>query len=208
MRQKSVSRMFSFIVPVFIIALLIPWNNGDVRNSLRKDIDNTLSNPQAVDLRNFPVLRISKANMITLFAKGTGPAVKKLVFKFNINDAEARNPSLTAFRAKKSGRKYIPGAPTTLDRTTLTCEITGEYTLGNLELDDKAWGVVLSKAQANTYLYFYPTKELMNGVYSVVYKLYWGNNEPPHNRCEPWKSLAPPPPPDGGLNPSPPADPS
>jgi len=204
MRQKLISWKFPLIIPAFLITLLIPWNN---KNPYPKVLDKTLSESQYTELKNFPILRISKNDMVTLFAKGTGPAVKKLVFKFNINDAEARNPSLTGFRAQKNGRKYIPGTPSTLSRTTQTCEITGEYTLGNLELDDKAWNAVLGKAGAKTYLYFYPVKEMMGGVYSIVYKLFWGNDAPPYG-CAEFIKLAPPPPPDGGLNPSPPADPS
>jgi hypothetical protein len=213
MRQKSVSRMFSFIVPVFIIALLIPWNNGDVGNSLRKDIDNTLSNPQPVDLRNFPVLRISKDDLLALFKKQAGQSrVHKLVFKFNINDAQTLNPSLTIFRAQQNDRKYLPNLPAvspTLARVNQTCEITGEYTLGNLELHKNDWATILARVGGNTYLYFYPTKEQYNGVglYNIVYKLYWGNDAAPYE-CDAWMKLAPPPPPDGGLNPSPPADPS
>lgn len=207
MKQKLVSWKFPFIIPAFLITLLIPWNNNDSNNSIPPVLNHPSSSYEYVDLKDFPVLRLSKAEMVNLFAKGNGPAVKKLVFKFNINDTEASNPSLTVFRAKKSGRRYIPGAPTTLARTTRTCEITGEYTLGNLELDNKAWATVLGKAGANTYLYFYPKKELMNGVYSVVYLLYWGNDAPPI-QCLSLLPAAPPPPPDGGLNPSPPADPS
>lgn len=206
MRQKSMSWKYPLIIPAFLITLLISWNNNEPKNSHPELLDKPLSENKYIELRNFPILRISKNDIVTLFAKGTGPAVKKLVFKFNINDAEARNPSLTAFRAQKNGRKYIPGNPTTLTRTTQTCEITGEYTLGNLELDDKAWGTVLGKAGAKTYLYFYPVKEMTGGIYSIVYKLFWGNDDPPYG-CAQLLNLAPPPSPDGGLNPSPPADP-
>ena len=215
---KTTSKQILFIVVFFLAILLISWKTKSLRT---EDSRWTGTNRQYSELKNFPVLRIKKDTIIRWFQKEPGsgnPKIHKLVFKFDIDNAINSNPSLRIFRAKENKRGYIPPPPprlpppahdpftTPLERMNKTCEILGQYTLGNLEIHKDDWATLLGKAENNdTYLYFYPKRQLKDGVYSIVYLLYWGGDALPTNDCPGGgiALLAE----DGALNPSPPADP-
>lgn len=209
--KKTPLKTTLYSIPVLLAILLTPRvdeNSGKISD---KKIANKAEavNSHYVDL-NFPILRILRADMIDLFEQKTGePNVHKVVFKFNVDDKAATlDPSLTAFRAQRNDRKYINAEVfKTLERTATSCPITGEYTLGNLELrrrvrgssDEISWEKILAKAaETDTHLYFYPRKEGS----SVTYVLAWGGNTP--KTCDDANKINFV---ENGLNPSPPADP-
>lgn len=212
---KTISKQIVYVGAFLLAAVLISWN--DTKNLRKENSRGTGTNGQYAELKYFPVLRISKADMEKLFKKQPGnPKVYKLVFKFNINNLpDVLNPSLTAFQAKRGRRKYIPSPSSaspdpkiTLERTTKTCEQKGEYTMGNLEISRKYWEeTVLPKGKDSSYLYFFPKQQEDDGLYSIVYLLYWGTDKIPDKEClKPGRKdliLTA----DGELNPSPPADP-
>ncbi len=209
--KKAPLKTTLYSIPVLLAMLLIPRVNENSLKISNKKIENKMETVigQYVDL-TFPVLKITKEEIIDLFEQNTGePKVHKVVFKFNIDDKAATlDPSLTAFRAQRNDRKYINAEVfKTLERTAISCAIPGEYSLGNLELrrkvrgnsTDISWEKILKKAaETDTHLYFYPRKE---GT-SVTYVLAWGRDTP--KTCEDANKINFV---ENGLNPSPPADP-
>jgi len=158
--QKSIFKKGLFIIPLLLIMGFISWNNKDSKNqqtAVLTDSKNSAADNKSFDLRNFPVLSIEKARIIQLFEQQTGePKVHKLVFKFHV-DLTKPYPTLAVFRAKRNDRKYIsPETYTTLTPTSKTCEISGVYTLGNLELrrrvsgnsEEHSWEKILAKLTA------------------------------------------------------------
>ena len=211
--KKTPLKTTLYAIPALLAILLLPRFDEHRGRISHKKIENKaeIGTSPYVDL-NFPILRILKADIIDLFEQKTGePKVHKVVFKFNVDDKAATlDPSLTAFRAQRNDRKYINAEVyKTLERTAFSCatEISGEYTLGNLELrrkvrgnsPDISWEKILKKAaETDTHLYFYPRKE---GT-SVTYVLAWGRDTP--KTCEDANKINLV---ENGLNPSPPADP-
>ena len=208
--QKSFFQKSLFIIPLLLIVGFMS-NNEDSKNqqtAVLTEPKNSAIGKKSFDLKNFPVLSIEKDTIIQWFEQRTGePKVHKLVFKFHV-DLTKSYPTLAVFRAMKNDRKYIsPETFKTLTPTTKTCEISGVYTLGNLELrrkvkatsDEHSWEKILKKlAAGDTHLYFYPM--LVDD--HVTYVLAWGTGTPLD--CAEAKKIDPV---DGGLNPSPPADP-
>lgn len=194
----------SLLLACWISFMVIGCNNDSKKDPEQNKPADSTSIQAVIPIENFPVLCISKTQLEALFDNSPQEPVHKLVFIANLNDAEQRNPSLTAFRARANGT-YYPGGSMTLQRLNRTYPITGEYLIGNLELTENYYNQTLRTApgyQNAQGLYFYPVKLANN---RITYRLYWGdcNIEPPDVFI-----MAPPPPPaDGELNPSPPAPP-
>ena len=209
--QKSFFQKSLFIIPLLLIVGFMS-NNKDSKNqqtAVLTDSRNSVKENTSFDLRNFPVLMIRKDSIIRLFEERAGePKVHKVVFKFYV-DLTEKHPRLAVFRARNNDRRYISKAYDTLRLTPSgkTCDISGVYTLGNLELrhkvsatsDEHSWEKILKKfSTGDTHLFFYPM--LVDD--HVTYVLAWGTGTPLD--CAEAKKIDPV---DGGLNPSPPADP-
>lgn len=183
---------------IALIALITSCNNKkDTPDSPKPDKDT--ADKVNVALGDLPALCISKQEFVDFYANQPGQeAVFKCVFIFNWDDPQQINPSLTVYRAKPNG-KFMGGPVTTLDRKHDHGVDPGEFLFGNLELTKQQADALLALATGNdTGLWFIPDKTNSN---HVTYKLYWGD-------CTiPPQFPAAPPPPDGELNPSPPADP-
>jgi hypothetical protein len=160
-----------------------------------------------IKVEDFPVVCILKKDIDDLFKKRPHePAVFKLVFTFNLDDAKPSNPSLTAYRAK-SNDALITKDRTTLERNETTYKITGEYNLGNLELTKHYYETKIKAhpdyASADRLL-FYPYYD--KATYSILYHLVWAKGECKVIAPDIYK-MAPPLAPAGELNPCPPNQP-